>query len=48
MVDWGVGTEYTHVQMLRLFREAGQEDLAKALTDRSAFDFEAVVELADS
>lgn len=47
MVGWGVGTEYTHVQILRMYREIGREDVARSLTERSDFDFETVRELAD-
>jgi len=46
IVDWGQGTEHTHVEILRQFRELGREDIAEALTSRSIYDFELVKEMA--
>ena len=42
MVDWRLSTEITHVQIYRLFSDAGREDMARALTQKSDFDFDAV------
>jgi len=47
MVDWGLGTEYTHVQILQLFRQIGQEDVARGLTGRSIYAFDDIVAMAD-
>ena len=46
IVDWGQGTEHTHVEILRQFRELGREDIAEGLTSRSIYDFEMVKEMA--
>ena len=46
IVDWGQGTEHTHVEILRQFRELGREDIAEGLTNRSIYDFEMVKEMA--
>ena len=42
MVDWRLSTEITHVQIYRLFEDAGREDMARDLTQKSEFDFETV------
>ncbi len=42
MVDWRLSTEITHVQIYRLFEDAGCEDMARDLTQKSEFDFETV------
>ena len=47
IVDWGQGTEHTHVEILRQFRELGREDIAEGLTNRSIYDFALVKEMAD-
>ena len=46
IVDWGQGTEHTHVEILRQFRALGREDIAEDLTARSIYDFELVKEMA--
>lgn len=46
IVDWGQGTEHTHVEILRQFRRLGREDIAEGLTARSIYDFELVKEMA--
>ncbi|MDG1520019.1 MAG: hypothetical protein P8Q57_06185 [Yoonia sp.] len=46
IVDWGQGTERTHVEILRQFRQLGREDLAEGLTAHSIYDFELVKEMA--
>ncbi len=46
IVDWGQGTEHTHVEILRQFRALGREDIAEGLTNRSIYDFELVKEMA--
>lgn len=46
IVDWGQGTEHTHVEILRQFRELGREDIAEGLTNRSIYDFAMVKEMA--
>lgn len=46
IVDWGQGTEHTHVEILRQFRQLGREDIAEGLTARSIYDFELVKEMA--
>ena len=47
IVDWDQGTEHTHVEILRQFRELGREDIAEGLTNRSIYDFALVKEIAD-
>ncbi|MFO7804467.1 MAG: hypothetical protein R6V30_02195, partial [Paracoccaceae bacterium] len=46
IVDWGQGTEHTHVEIYRQFKALGQVDTAKALTGRSIYDFDTVREMA--
>ncbi len=46
IVEWGQGTEHTHVEIYRQFKALGQVDTAKALTGRSIYDFEMVKEMA--
>lgn len=46
IVDWGQGTEHTHVEILRQFRMLGREDIAEGLTNRSIYDFAMVKDMA--
>ena len=47
LVDCGLGTEHTHVDIYRQFSALGREDVARALTARSIYDFEMVKAMAN-
>lgn len=47
LVDCGLGTEHTHVDIYRQFSALGREDVARDLTARSIYDFEMVKEMAN-
>ena len=47
LVDCGLGTEHTHVDIYRQFSALGREDVARALTARSIYDFEMVKDMAN-
>ncbi|KQI68564.1 hypothetical protein AN189_09655 [Loktanella sp. 3ANDIMAR09] len=46
LVDCGLGTEHTHVEIYRQFSALGREDIARELTARSIYDFDMVKEMA--
>ncbi|MFZ3584236.1 hypothetical protein ACOI1H_19025 [Loktanella sp. DJP18] len=47
LVDCGLGTEHTHIDIYRQFSALGREDVARDLTARSIYDFEMVKEMAN-
>ncbi len=47
LVDCGLGTEHTHVDIYRQFSALGREDIARDLTARSIYDFDMVKEMAN-
>ncbi|MBS1304262.1 hypothetical protein [Loktanella sp. SALINAS62] len=48
LVDCGLGTEHTHVEIYRQFSALGRTDIARDLTARSIYDFDMVCEMAES
>ncbi len=46
MIDWGIATEITYVQIYRLFKQTDREDIARDLTARGAFDYDQIAALA--
>lgn len=47
IVAWGLGTEHTFVDIYRQFARLDQLDVARDLTERSAYDYDLVREMAE-
>ncbi|WP_394152795.1 hypothetical protein [Loktanella salsilacus] len=48
LVNCGLGTEHTHMEIYRQFSALGREDIAKDLTDRSIYDFDMIKDMVNS